>query len=157
MRPIKKLLLILAAAVLVSAGLGAPAQAEPAAALPWGGFSFNDQGPATILLVTRNGNVTVRSLQLIMACNDTSDGTESSRAFSIGPGLRRSLNRNRFNFNFVRDSGGRTGEGQISGLLRSNGRGFVRVNMTATGIDSETDQVIERCQASVRFQVRRGG
>lgn len=89
-----------------------------------------------------------------MACVDTQDGTESERAFSIGSGPTQNLRQNRFNFNFSRWSGGRQGRLELKGRLGSNRRGVARLDMTAIGKDSE-NRVIERCQASVNYIIRR--
>ncbi len=47
----------------------------------WGGSGFNDLGPAYSLLNVQNGKAALTNVQLIMACTDAEDGTESSRAF----------------------------------------------------------------------------
>ena len=122
----------------------------------WGGSGANDVGPGTILFKVQNGRATIKSIQAVMACTDTSDGSESDRAFDVANGPTDTLNRNRFNFNFSRYSGGRQGHVRLSGILRSNGRGTARLDLTAVGRDFETDSVIERCQASVEYRLRRG-
>jgi hypothetical protein len=144
-------------AALVSTGLfsmSAPAHAAPT---PWGGTGANSLGPATLLLSAQNGRVTVKSLQVIMSCTDTSDGTESSRAFSAVSNIRATLRRNRFSFDFTATSGGRLGRIRLTGVLGSNGRGTARAQVDATGVDSGTGAVIERCRAAVNYRLRRGG
>ena len=147
----KSLLLFL----IIASALGLASSASAAPRL-WGGTGFNDLGRGTLTFKVNNGRATVTSLQALMACTDTSDRSESTRAFSIGRGPTDVLNRNRFNFNFSRDSGGRTGHIRLSGVLRSNGQGFARLDMTAVGVDPESGNVIERCQASVNYRMRRG-
>lgn len=132
------------------------APAATAAPRIWGGSGFNDLGRSTVTFKVNNGRAKITSLQIIMACTDTSDGTESDRAFSMGPGPTDTLNLNRFNFRFNEESGGRQANVRLNGLMRSNGRGFARVDLTAVGRDFETNSVIERCQAASNIPIRRG-
>jgi len=128
-----------------------------AAPTSWAGSSFNDLGPASALLsVTQDGRASVTNVQLILACTDAEDGTESSRAFDARYRTRQPLRRNRFAFDFSAHSGGRLGRVRLNGVLRSNGRGAarVRVEATATG---ERGEVVERCHGSTRIPLRRGG
>ncbi len=149
-----------AAAATVAAGAVAVALV-PAAAdarpVSWGGFGSNDLGPGTLVLKVENGRARIGSLQAIMACVDQGDGTESERAFSIGsrPGAV-TLNRNRFSFDFTASSGGRRGHVRLAGTLGSGGRGTARLNLTATGRDDSTGGIIERCQAALSYNLRRG-
>ena len=110
-------------AALVASAFGLLAASAPAGAVLWGGTGANDLGPGTILFKVQNGRATIKSIQAVMACTDTSDGSESDRAFDVANGPTDTLNRNRFNFNFSRYSGGRQGHVRLSGILRSNGRG----------------------------------
>jgi len=132
------------------------AASAPAGAVLWGGSGANDLGPGTILFKVQNGRATIKSVQAIMSCRDTSDGTYSDRAFDVVNGPTDTLNRNRFGFNFSRSSGGRQGHIRLTGRLGSNGRGTARLDLTAVGRDFSTDSVIERCQASVEYRLRRG-
>ncbi len=144
-------------ALLASLTLLTVPAAASAAPTPWGGTSFNDLGPAsTLLSVTQDGRVAVTNVQLILACTDAEDGTESDRAFDARYRTRQPLNRNRFAFDFSALSGGRLGRVRMNGILRSNGRGAarVRVEATATGQGGE---VVERCQGATRIPLRRGG
>jgi hypothetical protein len=144
-------------AVLASLALLAIPAAASAAPTPWGGNSFNDLGPASALLsVTRDGRASVTNVQLILACTDAEDGTESERAFDARYRNREPLRRNRFAFDFTAISGGRLGRVRLNGILRSNGRGAarVRVEATATG---QRGEVVERCQGATRIPLRRGG
>ena len=134
--------------------LAIPAAAS-AAPTPWAGTSFNDLGPAsTLLSVTQDGRAAVTNVQLILACTDAEDGTESERAFDARYRTRQPLRRNRFSFDFSALSGGRLGRVRLNGILRSNGRGAarVRVEATATG---EGGEVVERCQGATRIPLSR--
>jgi hypothetical protein len=144
-------------ALLASVMVLALPAAASAAPTPWAGTSFNDLGPAsTLLSVTQDGRAAVTNVQLILACTDAEDGTESERAFDARYRTRQPLNRNRFAFDFSALSGGRLGRVRMNGILRSNGRGAarVRVEATATGQGGE---VVERCQGATRIPLRRGG
>ncbi|MBJ7521570.1 MAG: hypothetical protein JHC84_17860 [Solirubrobacteraceae bacterium] len=144
------------AVALAVAGLLCVSTAAEARAVPWGGTGANDLGPASLLLSANDGRVSVSSLQVVMACTDTSDGTESSRAFSVSSNIRVALRRNRFSFDFTATSGGRVGRVRLSGTLGSNGRGTARATVDATGTDEGTGGIIERCQSAVNFRLRRG-
>lgn len=121
----------------------------------WSGTSSNDLGPASILLSAKSGRVKLRLVQFIMACTDTTDGTESDRAFDYVTGSA-TLNRNRFRMNLTGSSNGRDGLARITGVLGSNGRGTAVIEATAVGVDSGTNTVIENCQARVTFPLLRG-
>lgn len=121
----------------------------------WGGIGSNDLGPATILLSARGGRVTLKNVQFIMSCTDTGDGTLSDRAFDYVSGSA-TLNLNRFTMTLRGDSNGRQGAARLTGVLGSNGRGSARIEATAIGIDSSTNQVIENCVAAATFSLRRG-
>ena len=147
---------ILLASILTFAGLAtmsAPASAGP---VLWAGFGSNDLGQGTVLFSVNNGRAKLKSLQVVMSCTDTSDGTDSDRAFDVVNGPTDTLNQNRFNFNFSRYSGGRLGHLRLTGRLRSNGAGGARLDMTATGRDDSTGAVIERCQAALNYRMHRG-
>lgn len=144
-------------AVLASLTLFATPAAASAAPTLWAGTGFNDLGSASALLsVTQDGRASVTNVQLILACTDAEDGTESERAFDARYRTRQPLRRNRFAFDFSALSGGRLGRVRLNGILRSNGRGAtrVRVEATATGQGGE---VVERCQGATRIPLRRGG
>ena len=144
------------AAGLVSLSLLALPAAAQARAVPWGGAGFNDLGSAYGLLSVNNGRATITNVQLIMACTDAGDGTESSRAFSARFRNPTSLRRNRFSVRFSANSGGRLGDVRVNGILRSNGTGAIRVEVNAVG-NGERGEVVERCQAATRIPLRRGG
>ncbi|MBK5231701.1 MAG: hypothetical protein JJE13_01795 [Thermoleophilia bacterium] len=133
--------------------LAGTASARPT---PWGGTGSNDIGRGTLLLTVANGRVTVRSLQAIMACTDTSDGHESERAFSTGRGITVNLNQNRYSFRYAKFASGRLGYIRLQGRLRSNGVGNGHLDLIAVGIDQGSNTVIENCQASLNYRLRRG-
>ena len=125
-----------------------------AAPTPWGGSGSNDLGPAYALLAVADGKVKVKNVQMILACTDTQDGTESSRAFSTRSPNRDTLQANRYAFDFRATSGDRRGRVRIDGVLRSSGRGTFHVRINATA-KNDAGAVIERCQGEARFAVRR--
>ena len=129
--------------------------AEARGPVLWGGVSSNDLGLSTLVLSTQGGQVKIKSLQVVMSCRDTDDGTYSDRAFHIANGPTRNLNRNRFDFRLQEYSGGRLGQLRLNGILRSNGRGAARLNLTALGREI-SGRIVERCQASVNYRLRRG-
>ena len=128
-----------------------------ASARPWGGEGFNDLGPAYLLLgVNNNGQAKVRNVQLIIACTDVGDVTESSRAFDARFGNWENLRLTRFRFEFTAFSNGRIGLVRLRGVLRSNGTGAARVRVIASA-QGDQGATIERCGGSARIQLRRGG
>ena len=127
-----------------------------ASARPWGGSGFNDLGPSYLLLGVQNGEAKVKNVQLILACTDTQDGTESSRAFDARFGNWEPLHLNRFRFEFTARSNGRVGLVRIRGVLRSNGTGKARVRVIASA-QGDQGATIERCQGETVIQLRRGG
>jgi hypothetical protein len=127
-----------------------------ASARPWGGSGFNDLGPAYLLLGVQNGQAKVKNVQLIIACTDTQDGTESSRAFDARFGNYRPLRLNRFSFEFTARSNGRIGLVRVKGVLRSNGTGVARARVIASA-QGDQGATIERCQGEARIRLRRGG
>ena len=145
-----------AARIAVLATLSLLAIPSVASARPWGGQGFNDLGPTYLSLgVNNNGQAKVRNVQLIMACTDAEDGTESSRAFYARFNNFEPLRLNRFDFEFTALSGGRIGLVRVKGILRSNGRGAARAEVIATAT-GDMGQVVERCQGAARIELRRG-
>jgi hypothetical protein len=145
-----------AARIAVMATLALLAIPGVAAARPWGGEGFNDLGPAYLLLGVNNGQVKVRNVQLIIACTDVGDGTESSRAFDARFGNWENLRLNKFSFQFTAFSNGRIGLVRLRGVLRSNGTGAARVHVIASA-QGDQGATIERCGGSARIELRRGG
>ena len=95
-------------------------------------------------------------MQLIIACTDAEDGTESSRAFDARYRTRVSLRQNRFAFDFSAISNGRLGRVRVNGTLGSNGRGTAKVRVEATA-NGDMGQVVERCNGRVgNIHLRRG-
>jgi hypothetical protein len=142
-------------AVLATLSLLAIPSAASARPTLWGGSGLNDLGPAYALLSVENGRASVTNVQLIMACTDAEDGTESSRAFDARFRNRVSLRRNRYSFGFSALSNGRLGWVQVDGVLGSRGTGTARVRVEATGT-GEGGAVVERCQGAARISLRRG-
>ncbi|MDX6664803.1 MAG: hypothetical protein QOG68_1009, partial [Solirubrobacteraceae bacterium] len=91
--------------------------------IAWGGSGSNDLGPGSLLLSVANARVKVTNVQVVMACTDTQDGTESDRAFYAKSPNRATLDHNRFSMHWTAASGGREGALRLSGTLGSNGRG----------------------------------
>jgi hypothetical protein len=144
------------ARVAVLATLALLAVPSIASARPWGGSGFNDLGPAYLLLGVQNGQAKVKNVQLIMACTDTQDGTESSRAFDARFGNWEPLRLNKFSFEFTARSNGRIGLVRLKGVLRSNGTGKARVRIIASA-QGDQGATIERCQGETVIQLHRGG
>jgi hypothetical protein len=144
------------ARIAVLATLSLLAVPVAASARPWGGQGFNDLGPAYLTLATNSsGEVKVRNVQLIMACTDAEDGTESSRAFYGRYRTYEPLRLNKFDIEFTALAGGRIGLVHLKGILRSNGTGAARAEVIATA-NGDMGQVVERCQAAARISLRRG-
>ncbi len=124
----------------------------------WTAVGHNDIYGAHALFSVRNGRVKILNMQFVMACTDPSDGSVSSIAFwfeSLAP-VRLRLNRYRTRITAT-SNGGRDGDIRLRGTFGSNGRGTMRMDMTAVGRDpSAGNQIIENCQASVAFRMRRG-
>jgi hypothetical protein len=144
------------ARVAVLAAIALLAVPSVASARPWGGSGFNDLGPAYLLLGVQNGQAKVKNVQLILACTDTQDGTESSRAFDARFGNWEPLRLNRFSFEFTARSNGRVGLVRLRGVLRSNGTGVARARVIASA-QGDQGATIERCQGEARIRLRRGG
>lgn len=141
--------------IAVIATLSLLAIPSVASARPWGGQGFNDLGPAYTTLAVKNGKVKVKNVQLIMACTDAEDGTESSRAFYAHFNNFEALRLNKFDIEFTANAGGRIGLVRLKGVLRSNGTGAARAEVIATAV-GDMGQVVERCQGAARIVLRRG-
>jgi hypothetical protein len=142
-------------AVAVVAGLLVPGVAA-ARTVSWGGLGFNDLGQSSALLSVTKGRVKVTNVQLIMACTDAADGTESERAFSTDYATATSLHLNHYAIAFTATSGGRIGHVRLTGVLGSNGRGTIRIDITATA-RTDGGGIVERCGGASRFALHRGG
>ena len=94
--------------VVAALSLLAVPSAASARATAWGGSGFNDLGSADALLSVNGGRASLTNVQLILACTDAEDGTESSRAFDAQYRNRVSLD-GLFAFDFTATSGGRVG------------------------------------------------
>ncbi len=124
----------------------------------WGATGFNDLSDAYAMFSVRNGRVRIRNMQFVMACTDPRDGSESSMAFSFDSPAPVRLNRNRYRTRITATANewSRVGDIRLRGTFGSNGRGTMRMDMTAVGRDSTTNQIIENCGAAVSFRMRRG-
>ncbi len=154
MRLSQKFLLALAAVCLTSALFAGSASAR---AVTWSGTAgYGGETltptPQTLMLSVANGRVRIRSMQVVMAC--TGGGSNPEIAFDVVNGPTVNLRSNRFRFNFIKSANGRTGRVQLTGTLRSNGRGnaLVQVSTPANAGDG-----IERCAARVNFSSLRRG
>ncbi len=153
MRLSQKFLLALAAACLTGALFAGSASAR---AVTWSGTAFYTgetllPTPQTLMLSVANGRARIRSMQVVMTCTDASN---PEIAFWVANGPTVNLRLNRFRFNFIKSANGRTGRVQLTGTLRSNGRGnaLVQVSTPANAGDG-----IERCAARVNFSSLRRG
>lgn len=75
--------------------LAIPSAASARGPVLWAGSTFNDLGPASTILAVRDGKASVRNVQLILACTDAEDGSESARAFDARYRTREPLNASR--------------------------------------------------------------
>ena len=141
--------------VIAALSLLALPSAASARSVSWGGVGFNDLGNASALLSVSGGRASVTNVQLILACTDAADGTESERAFDAQFRNRVSLRRNRFAFDFTAISNGRVGRVRLNGTLGSRGTGTVRVRVEATAT-GDGGEVVERCSGEARIALRRG-
>ncbi len=151
----QKFLLALAAACLTGALFAGSASAR---AVTWSGTAgYGGETltpiPQTLMLSVANGRVRIRNMQVVMAC--TGDISNPEIAFDVVNGPTVNLRLNRFRFNFIRSANGRTGRVQLTGTLRSNGRGNALAQVsTAT---RNFGGGIERCAARVNFSSLRRG
>ncbi len=153
MRLSQKFLLALAAVCLTGALFAGSASAR---AVTWSGTAFYTGAtllptPQILMLSAANGRVRISNMQVVMAC---SGGSNPEIAFWVANGPTVNLRLNRFRFNFIKSANGRTGRVQLTGTLRSNGRGnaLVQVSTPANAGDG-----IERCSARVNFSSLRRG
>ncbi len=121
----------------------------------WGSTGSNDFGSASALFSVRNGKVKILNMQFAMDCLQA-DGQIFPTAFWFKRLAPVRLNRNRYATRITASAGGRDGNIRLRGRFRSNGRGTMRVDMTAVARDSTTNQIIENCSAAGSFPIRRG-
>ena len=111
----------------------------------------------TLQLRTSGGRVWIKTLQVVLACTDRSDGMVSPVAFTIyNSAVRDRLSRNRFAIDLAATSTGRRAAVHIRGTLGSNGRGSARVRLLGNSTDPATGERLEDCERSVTIAVRRG-
>ncbi len=123
----------------------------------WSAVGHNDIYGAHAFFSVRNGRVRISIMQFVMACTDTSDGSVYPIAFTFDSRAPVRLRLNRYATRIAATSdGGREGNIRLRGTFGSNGRGTMRMDMTAVGRDPSTgNQIIENCQAAVVFRMRR--
>ncbi len=111
----------------------------------------------TLQLRTSGGRVWVKTLQVVLACTDSSDGMVRPVAFTIyNSAVRDRISRNRFVIDLSARSTGRRAAVRIRGTLGSNGRGSARVRLLGNSTDPATGERLEDCERSVTIAVRRG-
>jgi hypothetical protein len=111
----------------------------------------------TLQLRTSGGRVWIKTLQVVLACTDRSDGMVRPVAFTIyNSAVRPALSRNRFVINLSALSTGRLAAVRIKGTLGSNGRGSARITLVGNSTDPNTGERLEECEREVTIAVRRG-
>lgn len=117
----------------------------------WG----EDLTPAILVLNVRRGKIIMIRGGIMVACT-SNDGTISDVVFMARSSAPVTLRSNRFSTRFTyEDSPGRVGDVRLSGTLGSRGRGTVVMNVDATGFDTDTGAVAERCSGRQVFHVTR--
>jgi hypothetical protein len=142
------------AAVLALTSLAVPSLAMALPSVPWGGTGANDLGPATILLSVAHGRVTVRNVQLVLACTNADDGTNFDQSWYAASDRPATLRLNRFTTTLSADAGGFEGTARLSGRLGSNGRGTSRIDVNAVA-RNDRGGIIARCSGRIDFRLRR--
>lgn len=111
----------------------------------------------TLQLRTSGGRVWIKTLQAVLACTDSSDGSVRPVAFTIrNSGVRDRISRNRFVIDLSARSTGRLAAVRIRGTLGSNGRGSARIRLLGNSTDPNTGERLEECEREVTIAVRRG-
>ena len=111
----------------------------------------------TLQLRTSGGKVWIKTLQVVLACTDSSDGSVNPVAFTIyNSAVRPALSRNKFVINLSALSTGRLAAVRVKGTLGSNGRGSARVRLLGNSTDPNTGERLEECEREVTIAVRRG-
>ena len=101
--------------------------------------------------------VWIKTLQVVLACTDSTDGRVNPVAFTIhNSPVRDRLSRNRFVIDLAAVSTGRIAAVHIRGTLGSNGRGSARIRLLGNSTDSDTGERLEECEREVTIAVRRG-
>ena len=152
------------AIALVAVGILALPTAASARSVDWAGthgtpgvYSFVGIPFETLKLRTSGGKVWIRSLQVVLACTDSSDGMVRPVAFTIyNSAVRDRISRNRFVIDLSARSNGRRAAVRIRGTLGSNGRGSARLRLLGNSTDPATGERLEECERSVTIAVRRG-
>ena len=111
----------------------------------------------TLQLRTSGGRVWIKTLQAVLACTDSSDGSVNPVAFTIrNSPVRDTLRRNRFVIDLSAVSTGRLAAVHVTGTLGSNGRGSARLRLLGNSTDPDTGERLEECEREVTIAVRRG-
>lgn len=149
---------------LVVVGLLAVPASASARSVDWVGthgtpgvHSFSGIPFETLQLRTSGGRVWIKTLQVVLACTDSTDGRVNPVAFTIhNSPVRDRLSRNRFVIDLAAVSTGRIAAVHIRGTLGSNGRGSARIRLLGNSTDSDTGERLEECEREVTIAVRRG-
>lgn len=144
----------IAAALVTIVSLTVPTLAIASPTVPWGGVGANDLGPATLLLSVTHGRVTVRNVQMVLACTDTETGSTFDQAWYASSNHSGTLRLNRYTTTLTADAGGYEGAARVSGTLGSNGRGTSQIDTNAIARD-HTGRVIARCSGRAVVRLRR--
>ncbi|MEI7692764.1 MAG: hypothetical protein WCJ50_09620 [Actinomycetes bacterium] len=111
----------------------------------------------TLQLRTSGGRVWIKTLQVVLACTDTADGSVNPVAFTVyNSPVRDTLSRNRYVIDLSAVSTGRLAAVHVRGTLGSNGRGSARIRLLGNSTDPDTGQRLEECEREVTINLRRG-
>ena len=152
------------AIALVAVGILAVPTSASARSVDWVGthgtpgvYDFFGIPFETLQLRTSGGKVWIKTLQVVLACTDSSDGRVNPVAFTIyNSAVRPALSRNKFVINLSALSTGRLAAVRIKGTLGSNGRGSARISLVGNSTDPNTGEGLEECEREVTIAVRRG-
>jgi hypothetical protein len=148
---------------LIAVGVLAAPAAASARTVIWSGthgtpgvFGFVGVPFESVMLSTSAGRVSIKSLQIVMACTDPA-GQVRPIAFSVqNSRVRAAMRSNRYTINLTARSNGRKAAVNLRGTLASNGRGNARVRVLGNSRDSTTGELLEECEREVTIAVRRG-
>jgi hypothetical protein len=143
----KLALLALAGGVLLVAPTTASARS-----VVWAGT----QARESVMLDTSSGRVSIKSLQVVMACTDPAGQVRPIAFYVPRSRVRATLRSNRYTINLTARSNGRRAAVRVAGTLGSNGRGTARVRVLGNSRDSATGELLEECEREVTIAVRRG-
>lgn len=149
--------------VLVVIGLFAVPASASARSVIWAGthgtpgvFGFVGIPFESVMLETSGGRVSIRSLQVVMACTDPA-GQVRPIAFDVqNSRVRSALRSNRYAIDLSARSNGRHAAVHLTGVLGSNGSGSARIRVLGNSRDSATGALLEECEREVTIRLRRG-